>query len=63
VIKGLKEEAITMVLVTHSMSLARELADRIAYVCEGEIAEVGSASQILDAPQHPSLKEFLRRIR
>lgn len=63
VIKGLKKEDITMVLVTHSMSLARELSDRIAFVNEGLIAEIGASAQVLDAPNHQSLKEFLRRIR
>lgn len=63
VIKGLKKDNITMVLVTHSMSLARELSDRIAFVNEGSIAEIGSPEQVLDAPNHQSLKDFLRRIR
>jgi polar amino acid transport system ATP-binding protein len=63
VIRGLTTEAITMVLVTHAIPFAREIAHRIAYISKGQIAEIGSPKEILDRPQDAGLKEFLRRIR
>lgn len=63
VIRGLTTEAITMVLVTHAIPFAREIAHRIAYVSKGRIAEIGPPKEILDRPQDAGLKEFLRRIR
>ena len=63
VIRGLTKERITMVLVTHAISFAREIAHRIAYMSEGRIAEIGTPEEILGHPQDVGLKEFLRRIR
>ena len=63
VIRDLADERITMVLVTHSMPFAREVASRIAYIAEGQVAEIGPPSEILSKPQDPRLREFLRRIR
>jgi polar amino acid transport system ATP-binding protein len=63
VIRDLTTEAITMVLVTHAIPFAREIAHRIAYVSEGQIAEIGPPKEILDRPRDAGLKEFLRRIR
>jgi polar amino acid transport system ATP-binding protein len=63
VIKDLRNEGMAMVMVTHSMSLAREAADRIAYMERGQIVELGPAPALLDAPKDPTLREFLRRIR
>ena len=63
VIRSLLSDRIMMVLVTHALSLAREIAHRIAYLAEGAIVEVGSPADVLDRPKDPSLKEFLRRVR
>jgi polar amino acid transport system ATP-binding protein len=63
VIRTLVEQRITMVLVTHAISFAREIAHRIAYISEGRVAELGPPHEILNAPKDPKLKEFLRRIR
>ena len=63
VIRDLTTENIAMVLVTHAMSFAREIAHRIAFVSDGQIAEIGRPEEILDRPRDPGLKEFLRRIR
>jgi len=52
-----------MILVTHAVGFAREIAHRIAYVSDGLIAEIGTPSQILEQPRDPTLKDFLRRIR
>jgi polar amino acid transport system ATP-binding protein len=63
VIRGLLSDRIMMVLVTHALGFAREVAHRIAYLAEGAIVEVGSPADVLDRPKDPSLKEFLRRAR
>ena len=63
VIRDLTTENIAMVLVTHAMSFAREIAHRIAFVSDGQIAEIGRPEEMLDRPRDPGLKEFLRRIR
>jgi polar amino acid transport system ATP-binding protein len=63
VIRALTTEGIAMVLVTHAMPFAREIAHRIAYVSECQIAEIGRPEEILDRPRDAGLKEFLRRIR
>ena len=63
VIRSLLSEGIMMVLVTHAIGFAREISNRIAYVSEGRIAEIGRPAEVLDRPQDPTLTEFLRRIR
>ncbi len=63
VIRSLLPERIMMVLVTHALRFAREIAHRIAYVSEGVITEIGDPVQILEQPKDPTLKEFLRRMR
>jgi polar amino acid transport system ATP-binding protein len=63
VIRALLSDRIMMVLVTHALGFAREIAHRIAYLAEGAIVEVGSPADVLDRPKDPSLKEFLRRVR
>jgi polar amino acid transport system ATP-binding protein len=63
VIRALTHEGIAMVLVTHAMSFAREIAHRIAYLADGQIAEIGSPQEVLDRPRDKGLREFLRRIR
>ncbi len=63
VIRSLLAEPIMMILVTHALAFAREIAHRIAYVADGRIAEIGPPEQILESPRDPTLKEFLRRMR
>jgi polar amino acid transport system ATP-binding protein len=63
VIRGLTADGIAMVLVTHAIPFAREIAHRVAYISEGRIAEIGRPGDVLDRPQDAGLKEFLRRIR
>lgn len=63
VIRSLLPERIMMVLVTHALGFAREIAHRIAYVSEGVITEIGSPAQILEQPKDTTLKDFLRRMR
>jgi len=63
VIRSLLSDRIMMVLVTHALGFAREVAHRIAYLADGAIVELGPPADILDRPKDPSLKEFLRRVR
>ena len=63
VIRSLLSDRIMMVLVTHALSFAREVAHRIAYLADGAIVELGTPADILDRPKDASLKEFLRRVR
>ena len=61
-IKELAGEGITMVIVTHEMGFAREVADRILFVDEGVIKEEGTPSELFDHPKDPRLKEFLSKV-
>lgn len=58
VMRTLAEEKVTMVVVTHEISFARELADTVVFLDKGKIAAAGPPS-ILDSPEHPRLREFL----
>ncbi len=63
VIGGLAREGMTMVLVTHEMAFAQEVADRIVMLDQGQIVEQGPPSQILRAPVEPRTQSFLARFR
>ncbi len=60
--KSLSDEGMTMVIVTHEMGFAREAADRILFIDEGQIKEQGTPEEIFDAPKHPRLKDFLSKV-
>ncbi len=62
VMRELAEDGMTMVVVTHEMGFAREVASRVLFMDGGKIVEQGSPQQIFDAPQHPRLKEFLSKV-
>ena len=62
VIRALAAERMTMVIVTHEMSFAREVADRIIFMDEGLIVEEGLAKDLVDKPQHERLKAFLNKL-
>lgn len=59
VIKLLANEGMTMVIVTHEMTFAREVADRVIFVDEGSIIEVGTPKEIFENPKHKRIKTFL----
>ncbi len=61
VIRELAEEHMTMVIVTHEMAFARDVADRVAFMDGGVIVEEGAASQVINNPQHNRTKAFLNR--
>ncbi|MCL2024967.1 MAG: amino acid ABC transporter ATP-binding protein [Coriobacteriia bacterium] len=59
VMRNLAEGGMTMIVVTHEMSFAREAADRVIFMDEGVIVEEGTPTQIFDNPQHERTKDFL----
>ena len=61
-VRDLKREGLTMVIATHEMSFAREVADEIAFLHEGRIVEAGAPAQVLDQPQRPETQRFLSRL-
>ncbi len=62
VMQKLAADGMTMVVVTHEMGFAREVADRIVYMDEGKIIESGTPEQIFNNPKNERTKEFLGRI-
>ena len=62
VMKALAEEGMTMVIVTHEMSFAKEVATRVLFVDGGEILEEGAPEAVFDAPQHERTKSFLSKV-
>jgi putative amino-acid transport system ATP-binding protein len=61
-IKKLAEKRRTMVIVTHEIEFARDIADRVVFMAEGKIIEQGPPSEILTAPKDPRTQRFLSRI-
>ena len=60
--KQLAEEGMTMVVVTHEMGFAREVASRVMFIDEGVIAEEGTPEEFFGSPKSPRLKEFLSKV-
>ena len=61
-VRELKSHGITIVMATHEMGFARQVADRIVYLKDGKVVEQGPPEQLFDNPQHPATREFLARI-
>ena len=62
VMKKLAESHTTMIVVTHEMGFAKEVADDIIFMAEGEVVESGSAEQIFEHPHHERTKSFLKKV-
>lgn len=62
VMAGLADEGITMVVVTHEMGFARQVADRVVFMDDGEILEQGTPEHFFSNPTHERTKQFLSRI-
>ncbi|GAM70730.1 amino acid ABC transporter [Vibrio sp. JCM 19236] len=62
VMVDLAKDGITMMCVTHEMGFAKKVADRVIFMDEGEILEVGTPTQIFNAPSHPRTQKFLDQI-
>ena len=61
VIRGLKSSDSTMIVVTHEIAFARDVADQVLFMDEGVIAEQGPPEQVIDHPQNPRTRAFLSR--
>jgi len=62
VMRKLADDGMTMVVVTHEMGFASEVADRVLFIDGGIIVEQGPAKSLLNQPQHPRTQDFLRRV-
>ncbi len=62
VMKKLAKEGMTMVVVTHEMGFAREVADRVIFMYDGKIEEEGTPDEIFKNPQSPKTKQFLQSV-
>lgn len=62
VMRKLAQDGMTMVIVTHEMGFAKEVADRVVFFGDGKILEEGTPTQIFDNPQHPRLQTFLKQV-
>lgn len=62
VMKDLAKNGMTMIIVTHEMSFAYEVSDRVIFLHDGEIAEMGTPNEIFNEPKHDKLQSFLSSI-
>jgi polar amino acid transport system ATP-binding protein len=62
IIRELKNDGMTMILATHQMGFANQIADRVAFLDQGAILEEGPPSQLFGNPQNPRTRQFLQRI-
>jgi polar amino acid transport system ATP-binding protein len=62
VMRGLAHEGMTMIVVTHEMSFAREVADRVAFMDDGAIVEEGPPDRVIGNPAHERTRRFLARV-
>ena len=61
VIKGLKSKDSTMIIVTHEMEFAKNVSDKVIFMADGVIEEMGTPAEIFDNPQSPKTKQFLSK--
>ncbi len=62
VMKELAEDGMTMVVVTHEMGFAREVASRVLFMADGKLIEEGSPEELFTAPKSPRLQDFLAKV-
>jgi polar amino acid transport system ATP-binding protein len=62
VIRGLKEEGMTMIIATHEMGFARDVADKVCFLDDGVFLETGAPAEIFENPTEARTKQFLQRI-
>ena len=62
VMRDLAKDGMTMVVVTHEMGFAREVANHVMFMADGKLLEEGSPKEIFTNPQHPRLKDFLAKV-
>jgi polar amino acid transport system ATP-binding protein len=59
VVEKLAEEGMTLLMVTHEMNFARKVADRVIFMHQGKVHEMGPPAQLFGQPQTPELRQFL----
>jgi polar amino acid transport system ATP-binding protein len=62
VIRGLADAGTTLIIVTHKIGFARDVADMVVFLDEGKIIEQGPPAEVLDNPKNPRVQEFLRNV-
>ncbi|VVE20815.1 amino acid ABC transporter ATP-binding protein [Pandoraea anhela] len=62
VMRSLAEDGMTMLIVTHEIAFARDVADRVLFIDQGVIVEEGGAKAVLSQPSHARTKDFLKRV-
>jgi len=62
VMRRLADAGMTMIVVTHEMRFARDVADRVNFMDEGRVVEEGLPAQVIDAPRHERTRRFLRMV-
>lgn len=62
IVRDLKHDGMTMVLATHEMGFATQVADEVCFLNKGFILERGPAAQVIENPQNPETKDFLKRV-
>ena len=62
IMRELADEGMTMLVVTHEMVFARDVADRVVFMADGVVVEEGPAEQVIGNPQHERTKTFLARV-
>jgi len=62
VMKGLAKAGMTMIVVTHEMGFAHEVADKVVFIDKGQIVEMGTPKEVLDKPQEARTKAFLNKV-
>jgi len=62
VMRALVDEGMTMIVVTHEMQFARDVADRVLFFDAGRVAEAGTPEEVFSNPRHERTREFLRRV-
>jgi len=62
VMRRLADEGMTMIVVTHEMGFARDVADKVCFLHSGRIVEQGPAREVLSTPSHPRTQDFLKRL-
>jgi len=62
VMRGLADDGMTMIVVTHEMSFAREVADRVVFMDDGTIVEEGDAERVIGSPANERTRRFLARV-
>ena len=63
VMRGLADEGMTMLVVTHEMAFARDVSNHVVFMCDGVIGEEGAPEDVFDHPKNPRMVEFLQRFR